>query len=223
MLRRDKKLQSTFDEYCSEYSQPSLRLTKEQWRQIDYLLSITTPFFTFTTSLSRTKEVTIHSVFAIYNSLFTYLEKSRAQLARKKDSWKKVMLSALESAREKLSEYYAMTDNIGSDLYAIGTILAPQNKLEFFSTSDWEPHWRTRYRKSLEEYIIPYEKRYSDTQSTTKTPLSIGGISDVDILVTSAASLRPQTTAYDELSRYLGSSQLYPLSSYSSYTDLNSL
>ena len=80
MLRRAKKLQSIFDEYCSEYNQPGLKLMKEEWRQIDYLLSITKPFFTFTTSLSRTKEVTIHSVFAIYNYLFSHLEKSEAQL-----------------------------------------------------------------------------------------------------------------------------------------------
>ncbi|EED11521.1 conserved hypothetical protein [Talaromyces stipitatus ATCC 10500] len=186
MLYRARKLQSTFDEYCSEYGQPDLKLTKEEWRQVDYLLSITKPFFTFTTSLSQTKEVTIHSVFAIYNYLFTHLEKSK----------------------EKLSEYYAMTDHVGGDLYAIGTILAPQNKLEFFSTSEWEPEWRVRYRKSLEEYIVPYEKRYSETQ-TQSIPIRqilTGGISDIDMLVTAATSLQPRTTAHDEISRYLGSS-----------------
>ncbi|EED16324.1 hypothetical protein TSTA_014200 [Talaromyces stipitatus ATCC 10500] len=104
-------------------------------------------------SLSQTKEVTIHSVFAIYNYLFTHLEKCTAQLSRKRVGWKKVMLAALDSAKEKLSEYYAITDHVG----------ALQNKLEFFSTSEWEPEWRVRYRKSLEEYIVPYEKRYLET------------------------------------------------------------
>jgi hypothetical protein len=128
-------------------------------------------------------------VFAIYNTLFTHLEKSRARLAQKKVGWKKVILSALQSARLKLSEYYGKTDEIDGDLYAIGIILAPQNKLEFFSTKDWEPHWRVRYRKSLEEYLLPYQQCYSETQSTSNTQSSTGGISDVDILVTSAASL----------------------------------
>ena len=81
MLQRAKRLQSTFDEYCSQYGHPDLKLDKDEWRQIDYLLSITQPFFKFMTSLSKTTEVTIHSVFAIYNTLFTHLEKSRAQLA----------------------------------------------------------------------------------------------------------------------------------------------
>jgi len=118
------------------------------------------------------------------------------------------MLSALKAAEIKLSEYYRKTDEIDSDLYAIGTILAPQNKLEFFSTKDWEPHWRPQYRRALETYVQPYQQRYSETQSTSTAQSSAEGISEVDILVTSAASLQPQTTANDELSRYLGSGKL---------------
>jgi hypothetical protein len=207
MLRRAKQLQSILDEFCSQYENHELHPSQGEWRQINYLLLITQPSFTFTTSLSKTKEVTIHSVFAIYNNLFTHLEKSRAQLTQKKVGWKKVMLSALQAAKLKLSEYYRITDEIGNDLYAIGTILAPQNKLEFFSTKDWEPNWRVRYRKSLEEHLIPYQQRYLESQPILNSQPSVGGISDVDILLTPASSLRPQTTAQDELSRYLGSSK----------------
>ncbi|KAI9037296.1 uncharacterized protein KD926_000658 [Aspergillus affinis] len=206
MLRHAKRLQSVLNKVCSQYENYELQPSQEEWRQIDYLLSITQPFFTFTTSLSKTKEVTIYSVFAIYNNLFTHLEKSKAQLARKKVGWKKVMLSALRAAKLKLSEYYRMTDEIGNDLYAIGTILAPQNKFEFFPNKDWEPNWRMRYRKSLEEYLVPYQQRYSELQPTSNSQFSVGEISDGDILLISASSLRPQMTAYDELSQYLESS-----------------
>lgn len=47
------------------------------------------------------------------------------------------MLSFLKAAKGKLSKYYGMTDDVECDLYAIGTILDPTNKMEFFSTSDW--------------------------------------------------------------------------------------
>ncbi|KAJ5264778.1 hypothetical protein N7505_007571 [Penicillium chrysogenum] len=50
--------------------------------------------------------------------------------------WKQLILSSLKATQEKLSKYYAMTDSIEGDLYAIGTILAPANKLQFFSTKD---------------------------------------------------------------------------------------
>jgi hypothetical protein len=46
------------------------------------------------------------------------------------------MLFSLEAAKDKLSKYYDMTDLVEGDLYAIGMILDPLNKMEFFSTSD---------------------------------------------------------------------------------------
>lgn len=141
MLRRAKRLQTVCDEFCVQYSRHDLQLGQEEWRQVDYLLTITQPFYTFTTTLSKSKDITVHTIFGIYNKLFSHLEKSMAKLARKKVNWKTVMLSALKQAKSKLSQYYSMTDQIPGDLYAIGMILAPQNKLHFFSTKEWEPHW----------------------------------------------------------------------------------
>lgn len=39
------------------------------------------------------------------------------------------MLKALAVARDKLADYYSQTDEIYGDLFVIGTILAPENKL----------------------------------------------------------------------------------------------
>lgn len=161
MLRRAKRLQSVFDGFCAQYSRHNLQPSQEEWRQIDYLLAITQPFFMFTTTLSKTKDITVHTIFSIYNKLFSYLERSMTQLARKKVNWKAVMLSALKQAKLKLSEYYSMTDDIHNDLYAIGTILAPQNKLHFFSNKEWEPCWRVQYRKSLEVALPTAIFRYT--------------------------------------------------------------
>jgi hypothetical protein len=69
--------------------------------------------------------MTIHNIFGIYNTLFTHIDKAKAQLARKKAGWKRVIKSALDRARDKLTEYYGKTDNIPGDLYAIRTILGP--------------------------------------------------------------------------------------------------
>lgn len=46
------------------------------------------------------------------------------------------MLASLEAAKNKLSVYYKDTDKMDSHLYAIGTILSPQDKFQFFSTAD---------------------------------------------------------------------------------------
>jgi hypothetical protein len=220
LLRCAKRLQSVFDEFCAQYSRHDLQLSQEEWRQIDYLLAITQPFFPFITTLSKSKHITVHTVFDIYNKLFSYLERSMAQLARKKVNWKAVILSALKQAKSKLSQYYSMTNDIPGDLYAIGTILASQNKLHFFSTKEWESCWRVRYRKSLEDYLVPYQQRYSDTQPISNSHSSADQISYIDMLITSATSFQPQTDAHSELTRYLGSSMLLTLISHVSLTYL---
>lgn len=84
MLQRTIHLWSIFEKFCSEYNGThQFRLNDEEWRQIDYLLYLTQPFFRFTTMLSKTKDVTVHTVFNIYNRLFAHFEKSISQLKRK--------------------------------------------------------------------------------------------------------------------------------------------
>ena len=207
MLRRARRLQTTFDGFCTQFNLADMKIDKDEWRQVDYLLSITYPFFKFTSSLSATTDVTIHDVFGIYNALFTHIDKAKAQLARKKVGWKKVMKLALEHGRDKLAEYYSKTDDIPNDLYAIGTILGPRNKLELFLTPEWEKHWAPRYKQSLETYIQPYQQRYTEAQSISTTQSISNDISDIDILLRPTASLQSRPTTPDELARYLGSSK----------------
>jgi hypothetical protein len=113
-----------------------MALDAEEWRQIDYLLYITKPFFDYTMALSKTRDVTAHLVFRIYNVLFEHLEKSITQLKRKRVLWKQQMLTSLEAGREKLDEYYAQTDEVRGHIYAISTILAPDSRFQFFLSDD---------------------------------------------------------------------------------------
>lgn len=69
-----------------------MALSNEEWRQVDYLLFLTQPFFDFTVELSKTRDATTHHVFLIYNKLFEHLEKSISQLTKKRTSWKRQML-----------------------------------------------------------------------------------------------------------------------------------
>jgi hypothetical protein len=162
MLRRAKRLTSTFDQYCVEHSQPQFKLNSEEWRQIDYLLQITQPFYKWTTGLSKIKDVTIYNVFKVYNVLFDHFEKSIYQLRRKRVAWKQVMLQALYTGKEKLSVYYNKTEQVHGHLFAIGTILAPEHKLDFFSQKDWADNnyeWRQKYEESLRRYLVKYQQQ----------------------------------------------------------------
>lgn len=215
MLRRAKRLQATFDTFCSQYDQPHFALSAEEWRQIDYLLFVLQPFFKYTTVVCTTKDSSIHLVFSFYNKLFDHLEKSIRQLRRKKVTWKQLMLSSLEAAQEKLSKYYSMTDSVKGDLYAIGTVLAPANKLQFFSTKDWESDdpekdWKRIYRESLESFFRSYDERLPRDRLRLDSQSSMTTMTDADLMFEdSQQSLPPQ---HDELTRYLESRTFFLLS-----------
>lgn len=167
MLRRAKRLRRIFTLFCTEYDCEEMLPSEQEWRQIDYLLYITEPFFDYTTQLSKTRDITAHYVFMIYNKLFAHLEQSIKQLRPKQGIWKKQMLNALEAGRMKLDEYYSQTDSIRGHIYAVSTMLAPVNKLQFFHTADWDQHWRDVYRASFREALAPYQAMLtSDIQAS---------------------------------------------------------
>jgi hypothetical protein len=181
-------------------------LDDEEWRQVDYLLLITEPFFNFTLELSKTKDVTAHYVFKIYNKLFEHLEQSITQLRRKRIFWKKQMLKALENARTKLDSYYSETDHVPGHIYAINTMLSPKDKFRFFMTEDWDNKWRETYQKAIKERLIPYKERIAAEESSLDSTLSVrtaSGGSKLDKML--SESKDQLTTPKDELTQYLDS------------------
>lgn len=171
MLQRANRLSGSYQRYCAEHQRPEFRLSKSEWRQIEYLLHITKPFYKWTVGLSKIKATTIHDVFRVYNRLFTHFEQAQARLRRKKVPWKKAMLKALEAGSKKLSVYYKATEQAHGSLYAIGTILAPQHKLEFFKGPEWagevdgmDSSWYDVYEASLHKHLEEYSKHQPEKQ-----------------------------------------------------------
>lgn len=46
---------------------------------------------------------------------------------------------------------------------------------------EWEPKLHARYRQSLEKYLIPYEKRYSNKRPSPYGIVSATQVSDLEI------------------------------------------
>lgn len=146
--------------------------------------------------------MTFYVIFSIYNKLFNHLEASIHRLQRKKVAWKKLMLSALYAAKEKLSIYYRETDKVHGDLFAIGTILAPQNKLQFFNNKNWGPKLCYQYRKSFETYAGLYKERLLVTQDSPQIPSLGVQTSKIDALFAPDFN---QSVSSDEATQYLES------------------
>jgi hypothetical protein len=216
MLQRAKRISSTLNEYCDHHRHPQFRLNAEEWRQVDYLLCITQPFWKFTTGLSKTKNVTIHNVFRVYNRLFDHLDTSIRQLQRKKVPWKRSMLQALYGGKEKLKAYYRKTEEIHGNLYAIGTILAPKHKLQFFSSREYgnDKASQKRYKDYLQQYIQPYREQLPNLAAPNACIMRRNDdeteelFDDDDQSDTVVRTIRQNTNIDDELVRYLDSGML---------------
>ncbi|KAJ5264979.1 hypothetical protein N7505_007772 [Penicillium chrysogenum] len=195
MLRRAKRLRTIFSLFCTEYDCEEMLLSEQGWWQIDYLLYITEPFFDYTTQLSKTRDVTAHYVFMIYNKLYDHLERSQVQLRRKRVPWKKQMLVALEAGRSKLDEYYSQSDDIKANIYAISTMLAP-------------------------EALVPYQAQVRTSGRDLQSSLAIARPSSRLEEMLDGRDIHPRATT-DEISQYLDSDTIsvYPFTFWKEHRD----
>ena len=169
MLKRAKRLKPTIEKWCIRNNETRFQLSDDEWKHIAYILCLTKPFFVFTKILSETKDVTIHRVFDIYNTLFTHIDNAIEKLKAKEAPWKKDVVRALYKGQSKLRQYYSNTRYPHGDIYAIGTILAPCHKLEFFSGEDWaDLDWASKYRESLRDQFNVYRAQLEKSEISPK-------------------------------------------------------
>jgi hypothetical protein len=167
MMVRAMRLREVIDRFCStEYSARVFALTELEWKQIGYLIDIVRPFNFFTTSVGKTKGVTLPYGLAIYDELYERLTESRRRLKAKVQSypWVNTLIEGIDAAEAKLDIYYnKMYSDIGS-FYALGAILNPNTKLKAFDpdfcwldfkAKDWqfefEDQFRELYRQSYRQ------------------------------------------------------------------------
>jgi hypothetical protein len=105
------------------------------------------------------------------------------------------------------SETCAETGKAHGDLYAIATIMTPQNKLDYFFRKDWKGPDREQYRECLEKYLEPYRQRHLHPQPASHGVSSIEQFSIVDRMGNRLKTQVPEINREDELTQYLGSSK----------------
>jgi hypothetical protein len=196
------------------HSYTQFKLDQEEWRQVEYLLLLTKPFFDFTNVLSKTRDVTVHHVISIYNRLFNHLDDAESKLKRKAVPWKKRMLHALGAAKEKLSKYYTTidTESYGTT-YAIATILYPSKKLRYFDTADWrgeDLYWMKYYRELLQKEFTRYQQEVIPATEPADVQLSTDPAEDEELAMLCDSQIPLQAEVdqpEDEITRYLSKGQ----------------
>ncbi|KAJ6105315.1 hypothetical protein N7523_010125 [Penicillium sp. IBT 18751x] len=204
MLRRAKRLRVFITQFCDQFDYQDFALHDDQWRQIDYLLYLTKPFFDFTLALSKTRDSTSHLVFQIYNKLFEHLDKAKAQLERKRVGWKQQILGSLEACYSKLSEYYERTDRMRGHIYPICTMLSPDSRFQFFLSDDWSDakELRDQYREAFQDALLPIQERLATSNGPEDSSVLMPNSLLYDLVHTQMPRSRALPTN-DEMTQYL--------------------
>ena len=188
MLIRFRKLRPAVDKYIASQGLEWLRLTKQEWNQLDYLIEISRPFALCTKLIGQTKGPSIHLVYAFFTTIFDLIERAIQKLQRKRLPWKTAMLTALKAALKKLEKYYGWTVDYIGDLYGFGVLLHPGIKDTFWENSSWskdqawvDEYWRKLERLWRKEYYrrVPGEaiqRRAQHSRPSTNDTFSITGL-----------------------------------------------
>ncbi|CAI7638737.1 unnamed protein product [Penicillium palitans] len=135
MLKRAGRLRRFIDQYCQDSENCPYKLTKADWRKVDYLVQLTTPFIQFTTALLASKEATVHKVCFVFQILMEYLDESTQILRRKSALWRRKLLEASLMMKMEFVEVYKKTFQKFGVMYGPGTFVTPQYKVSAFDES----------------------------------------------------------------------------------------
>jgi len=85
MLERSVRLREFTKDWLQTYAEfTPLWSTLEEWRQIEYILEVLQLIPFWTLWMSKTRGVTIHRVFQVYQDIFDHLDMQISRLERKR-------------------------------------------------------------------------------------------------------------------------------------------
>lgn len=121
------------------------------------------------------------------------------------------MLVSLDASWSKLRDYYKESDKTRGHIYALCTMLSPDNRFQFFLSDDWSDakELRNQYRVAFQDALTPIQERLASAKgpqgSSTSTPRSV-----LHNLVRSQKSIPKSKPVVDEITQYLDGSRFNP-------------
>lgn len=209
MLTRALELRAVIGRFITSWANEDVRflmLSPTEWRQVEYLIELTWPFYDLTLAVSKMNGPSVHRVFEIYNAIFDHLDDRMERLKSKRAAWKIQLRDALSKAHDKLRTYYAKTYESQGFIYAIATILYPGAKLKCFKTQVWQDttkNWHDTYEKIFHKVFQYYSDRNPNIKVQSGTYSSVSTL-DRALARSKHRHLPSSTTStYREIQTYL--------------------
>ncbi len=169
MLLRALRLQDFIKSYISTHENENitfqkLSLNSKEWKYVQYLVELLKSFAIFTDLLERNHELSINSIYIIYDVLFFHIKDYMIALKRKQRSWKHSLLKVLTQAWIKLFKYYANVSHDRELMYNLENIIDSHQKLDLYNRSTWQD---SDYKQKYKQKFIDYYARHYALDSTT--------------------------------------------------------
>ena len=169
MLLRALRLQDFIKSYISTHENENitfqkLSLNSKEWKHVQYLVELLKSFAIFTDLLERNHELSINSIYIIYDVLFFHIKDYIIALKRKQRSWKHSLLKVLTQAWIKLFKYYANVSHDRELMYNLENIIDSHQKLDLYNRSTWQD---SDYKQKYKQKFIDYYARHYALDSTT--------------------------------------------------------
>ena len=135
MLKLALKLEPALNYLWDESHLNELKLSKEEWINIELIAKFLKSFKHVSTIIAAEKKVTLPIVTIAFNMLVDKVEAFAKELDDKieRDKYDEILINAIMVGRDKLLKHYKKCNWV----YCVALILDPRFKLDGFDTTDW--------------------------------------------------------------------------------------
>lgn len=190
MLLQALRLREVVSDWIEQDGTPpeiaGLAIQEEEWEQIEALMHLLKPYYTWTEALSKTTGVAVNYAWSCYHALHNHLDEVKTNLSTDRvlfQGWRRELAGAVEAARAKLAGYYSRTTDGGRRIFNLACILDPRQKLEPWHSSDsWEDDYRSQYENEFRDEYGRVYRHYEQHQPPVTEQLLAGNLQDLNYL-----------------------------------------
>ncbi|KAF9367636.1 hypothetical protein BGX21_007192, partial [Mortierella sp. AD011] len=168
------------DAYCSVLLDDDLSefiLEEVEWRRLSSLRDLLQNFDKLTTKVCASKTyVTITMTIIVYNNLMGTIE---TYIKNNKERFPDIC-SGAKAAYEKLSQYYAATDD--SPIYSVATAIHPAMRFRYWTDQRWGAKYERQARKTVRDAWHSHYAANTNDELTQPLPEPANDDFELDLL-----------------------------------------
>jgi DNA repair ATPase RecN len=135
MLKKAHLLRDTIEEWLIHtivLKLQCLKLTTNEWKQIETIIDILRSFQQITNSLDSSTQSIIHIAWIVYNTMHAHLKNCSQKLKEERSKFFQNLRSIINATQKKLKKYYDVTSNKKNLYFNLDLCFNSCDKLNYY-------------------------------------------------------------------------------------------